>query len=187
MTTFYVLEAHIDDSFLSMHRHMTDWIKQGHTVIIGSVYTGGRKRDTEIKAYAELIGASTHCYFHDPELDPDLGEFTLPSSFMLGREALTIVCPIAIQNHQHVKLREWVEKSVKPDLYYLDIPYYTKAKNEDEVNEKLKGFKIVSVKKPTHMKGKDKYWKCFKGQSKYFFYNPPESWVQIPEILLEKE
>src|SRR5687767_11305786 len=136
MTTYFVLEAHIDDSYLSMHQHMVDWIKEGHTVIIGSVYTGGRKRDQEIKNYAALIGASVSCYFHDPEVDPDLGEFSLPSSFLLGREALKLVCPIALQNHQHIKLREWVEKVYQPDFYYVDIPYYTKQKNEEEVNQK---------------------------------------------------
>jgi hypothetical protein len=186
MTTYFVLEAHIDDSYLSMHQHMVDWIKEGHTVIIGSVYTGGRKRDQEINAYAELIGAQVACYLHDPEVDPDLGTFQLPSTFLLGREALKLICPIALQNHQHIKLRKWVEAAFEPDFYYVDIPYYTKLKNEDEVNEKLKGFRIASIKKPKHYKGNEKYWKCFKGQAKFFHFNPPDSFMNIPEILLTK-
>lgn len=181
-----VLEAHIDDSYLSMHQHMVDWIKEGKTVIIGSVYTGGRKRNQEIQNYADLIGASVSCYNHDPELDPDLGTFALPSTFLLGREAITLVCPIALQNHQHVKLRNWVEAVYQPDFYYVDIPYYTKLKNQEEVNQKLQGFRIESVKKPKHYKGQEKYWKCFKGQSLYFHYNPPESFQNIPEMLLSK-
>lgn len=184
---YFVVEAHIDDSFLSMHQHMVDWIKAGHEVIICSTYTGGRKRITEIQAYADLIGAKVHGYGYDPELDPDLVDFQLPSTSLFDDdlEEYRLVCPLAIQNEQHHKVRAWVEKSMEPDFYYVDIPYYTKLKNEEEANSLMKGLKIVSMKKPRHYKGQEKYWKCFKGQALYFHYNPPEAWQNIPELLLE--
>ena len=193
--TITIIEPHGDDAFLSLHQHMTNWIKDGKRVIIVTVLSGTRKRARDSLAYAESIGATWiglgydelvdwRSLIKDAKFQPETGgllsEYINPSD-------VDVIVPIAIQHEDHITVREWVEQTYPhPIKYYLDIPYYLKSKNEDEVQIKIQDMKTLSIIKPKFTKGLEKYWKCFKDQSKFFWMNPPEGYMNIPEIILMK-
>lgn len=187
-----VVEPHGDDAYLSCHQHIADWIKEGKTVIILTVLSGTRKRARDSKDYAEAVGATwvglgwdefaenKNDYLHAP-FDPLPGALGL----LYEPQDVSLVIPLSIQNPDHKAVTAWIKASYTHEItYYSEIPYYTKHKNEDEVNLMMEGKRIVSIKKPKFTKAAEKFWKCFKDQAKFFHFNPPESYKDVPELLL---
>lgn len=187
-----VVEPHADDAYLSLHQHLVDWKRAGKTVYIVTVFSGTRKRARDGQAYADAVGVNwvglgfdefaeedkRNAYLNTP-FDPLVGSLSLLHSV----EDVQVIGPLGIQNPDHKAVSEWL-KPLAAHLY-TEIPYYTKLKNEEEVNGLMAGKTVVSIKKPKHYKGDDKYWKCFKDQAKFFHFNPPESYKDVPEILLK--
>lgn len=190
-----VIEPHGDDAFLSLHQHMVNWVKEGKRVIIVTVLSGTRKRARDSLAYAESIGATWiglgydeltewRDSIKDAKFIPETGGLM---SEELPLEDVDVIVPLAIQHEDHIDVRAWVERTYPhPIKYYMDIPYYLKAKNEEEVNDKIQGMTTLSIIKPKFTKGSEKFWKCFKDQSKFFWMNPPDTYMNIPEIILRK-
>jgi len=199
MKPVVVIEPHADDAYLSMHQHMVDWIKEGRKVIILTVFSGTRKRARDSQTYAEQIGAEWAGLglSEGSEVSPlDGTTFTgLPEMLGMLYGALDVswVLPLGIQHPEHKAVRAWIEQGLYAKdanccerwAYYVEIPYYTKLKNQAEVNELLNLKQIVSLKKPKHYKADEKYWKCFKDQAKFFHFNPAEGYKDIPEMLVK--
>lgn len=193
-----VVEPHADDAYLSLHQHMVDWIKEGKKVIILTVFSGTRKRAKDAQAYADAIGAAWHGFglVEGGEGDPFEGVTFDPLPGMLGMlyepRSVTVIGPAGIQHPEHKAVRQWVYRCYKhkfaycEEKSYVEIPYYTKLKNQEEVNDLICGSEIVSLKKPRHYKADEKYWKCFKDQSKFFHFNPAEGYKDIPEIIISE-
>lgn len=192
-----VVEPHADDAYLSLHQHMVDWIKEGKIVVILTVFSGTRKRANDAKAYAESIGAQWAGFGLVEDKDdvesPDVPKFD-PLPGMLGmlydhRDVL-VIGPTGIQHPEHQAVRRWIYWSYRNKMLggvehtYVEIPYYTKLKNQDEVNNKIEQSCIASIKKPRHYKADEKYWKCFKDQSKFFHFNPADGFKDIPELVI---
>lgn len=190
-----VVEPHADDAYLSMHQHMVDWIKEGKKVIILTVFSGTRKRARDGQAYADAIGAQWDGlgFVEGGDADPFEGKTFDPKPGMLGMlygdSAAHVVCPIGIQHPEHKAVRQWVEAGFKHHehqlLFYAEIPYYSKLKNQEDANQGLHGMQIFSIKKPKHYKADEKYWKCFKDQSKFFHFNPAEGFKDVVEMIVE--
>jgi LmbE family N-acetylglucosaminyl deacetylase len=190
-----ICEPHSDDSYLSCHQHIVDWIKAGHVVIIQTILSGTRKRARDAKNYADSVGADWVGLNYD-ELNPETKDDYLKTDFnplpgalglMYEPQDVSIIIPLGIQNPDHQNVTSWIKRTYHDTsgfLYYAEIPYYTKAKNEEEFNDLAQGKRVFSIKKPKYTKGNEKYWKCFSDQSKFFFYNPPESFKDIPELIL---
>jgi len=195
-----VVEPHADDAYLSLHQHMVDWIKAGKIVIILTVYSGTRKRAKDAEAYANAIGAQWAGFGLVESQDGNVPEIKLadvtfdPLPGMLGmlydHRDVTVIGPAGIQHPEHQEVRRWIYWSYKGkmrngvEFSYVEIPYYTKHKNQQEVNDKLEESCIASIKKPKHYKADEKYWKCFKDQSKFFHFNPAEGYKDIPELIV---
>lgn len=198
MKPVVVVEPHADDAYLSVHQHMVDWIKEGRKVIIATVFSGTRKRAKDAQAYAEAIGAEWNGwgFAEGGENSPlDAHQFDgLPGTLgmLYGVRDCSWVLPLGIQHSEHKAVRKWVETGLynfevnccERWTYYVEIPYYTKLKNQEEVNQLMLNREFVSLKKPKHYKADEKYWKCFKDQSKFFHFNPAEGTKDIPEIIV---
>lgn len=191
-----MIEPHADDIYLSAHQHAVDWIKAGKVVYIITVFSGTRKRARDGKSYAEAIGAEWIGLGFDEFAEPDERNAYLNTPFDPLPDGLSllyepsdvqVISPLGIQNPDHQAVREWLKSSSTQLRYYTEIPYYSKLKNEVEVNSLLSGKIIDSIKKPKHTKADDKYWKCFKDQTMFFHYNPPDSYKDIPEIIVRDE
>lgn len=188
-----IIEPHGDDAYLSCHQHIADWVKEGKTVVILTVLSGTRKRARDSKEYAEAVGAQWVGLGFD-ELADTKDDYLktvfdpLPGALGLIYEPtdVSLVIPLGIQNPDHKAVTSWIQASYHEDIvFYSEIPYYTKHKNEDEVNLMMNDKRIVSIKKPKFTKAADKFWKCFKDQAKFFHFNPPESYKDVPELLLK--
>jgi hypothetical protein len=175
---------------------MVDWIKEGKTVVILTVFSGTRKRAADAQNYADLIGAQWEGFgavegepLDDIKFDP------LPGLLGMLYDArdVTIISPAGIQHPEHKAVRQWVFKSYachfrgSKEYYYVEIPYYTKLKNQPEVNDIVQGSTVESIKKPKHYKADEKYWKCFKDQSKFFHFNPAAGMKDIPELIVSED
>lgn len=196
MSIFVVVEPHADDAYLSMHQHMVDWIKAGDKVVVLTVFSGTRKRAKDGAAYAEAIGAQWEGlgFVEGSETDPFAGKVFDPKPGLLGMlhpdDAVIVVAPIGIQHPEHKAVNAWIRDGLYGSqhclLFYADIPYYSKLKNQEDANNMLLGKKINSIKKPKHYKADEKYWKCFKDQAKFFHFNPPETFKDIVEIVVDE-
>jgi hypothetical protein len=191
-----VVEPHADDAYLSCHQHIADWKKQEKVVQITTIFSGTRKRGRDGSDYASAMGVewmglgydefaeeqARNAYVHLP-FDPTWGSLQM----LYSPSDVLVVGPVGIQNPDHKAVAEWLKGDSTHEYAlasYVEIPYYTKHKNEEEVNQLLTGSTIASIKKPKYTKADDKYWKCFKDQAKFFHFNPPESYKDIPEILV---
>lgn len=198
MKPVVVIEPHADDAYLSLHQHMVDWIKDKRKVIILTVFSGTRKRARDAQTYADSIGAEWggFGFSEDYKVSPlDENRFDgLPGMLGMLHSVLDVsfMLPLGIQHNEHKAVRAWIEQGLY-DLevnccerwsYYVEIPYYTKLKNEAEANQLLLKKEIASLKKPKHYKADEKYWKCFKDQSQFFHFNPAEKLKDIPEIIV---
>ena len=182
------IETHADDAYLSLHNTMKNWLKNGDQVTIVTVYSGTRKRAIDAQNYASSIGAAwvglgydegdkyTNLEFRD-KLNP------------LYDDDIAIYIPFGIQNKEHQQVRRAIYFNEETVYQYLNIPYYTKPKNQEEVNAVLEDMEYVvtQITPGGGRKGDEKYWKCFKDQSKFFYFNPPESYKNIPEIIVFKQ
>lgn len=190
-----LVEPHADDIYLSCHQHVSDWLKEGKTVTIVTVFSGTRKRAVDGKNYSEAVGAEWVGLGFDEFAEPDVRNAYLNSPFdplpghlsmLYSAGDVQVISPLGIQNPDHQAVREWLRSSSLKDLrYYVEIPYYTKLKNNDEVNSLMENKVIDSIRKPKHTKADDKYWKCFKDQAKFFHFNPPDSYKDVPELILK--
>lgn len=183
-----VIEPHADDCYLSLHNTMKKWIREGHQVTIVTVYSGTRNRANDAQKYAESIGASWIGLGYDEGDEFSKLEFRDKLN-PLYEDDIEIYIPFGIQNEEHQKVKRALYCNEPSVFQYLEIPYYVKSKNQEEISSVLEDFEyvVVSIVPGGGRKGDEKYWKCFKDQSKFFYFNPPESFKTIPEIIVFKQ
>ena len=183
-----VLEPHADDSFLSLHNTMKNWTKNGDHVTIVTVYSGTRKRAIDAQNYAASIGASWVGLGFDEGDEFTKLEFRDKLNPLYDDE-IAIYIPFGIQNEEHQRVKRAFNEDEENIFQYLEIPYYSKPKNREELNSAFNDidYTIVSITPGGGRKGDEKYWKCFKDQSKFFYFNPPESYKNIPEVIVLRQ
>lgn len=168
MAKFLVIEPHADDAFLSLHAHMKRWVDTGSEVFIHTEFYETARRQHEANDYAASIGA----------------EWLMPNEAVRLRrtEALTVVCPVGIEHPEHVATFDrWGGLA---QLYYLDMPYAVKLKNEVIVNRDIRGTKIHSFMRPHANKWKSA--RFFKSQAKFFHFNLDNLKAASFEMLVTK-
>jgi len=178
---FWVVEAHADDAFLSLHDHMVGPWKDEELTIV-TVFSSER-RQREVQEYASRIGARS-IWLGYPEnksmrspccVEPSL-EDKLEEPF---QQRDRLILPVGIQHPEHLATAQMSES--RRVWRYLDTPGYAKRKLADEVNGKIKNLRIVSLRK-VH-KSKWKHVELFKSQSKFFYFNSPEKLPQVEIVL----
>ena len=180
MNMIWVVEPHADDAFLSVHTHIKEWIRVGERVGILTVYSTPA-RDAEGAAYAKLVGAQYLSLTVTEQSHLGLPPASIPlfSTWPIPNDDNTFVFPLGLQHPDHIQTR-----SQAPDgsWFYLDLPGQAKLKIGEQLLRKVRGRRIVSIRYASKRK-----WvaaKLFKTQSKFFYYNPPESLSRIPEIIV---
>jgi len=173
---YMVIEPHADDAFLSLGGHIKRWIKWGDEVEIVTVY-GTPKRAAEAEAYAHSVGAS-HSWMGYEECGSMDGTPAIIASIPAKKD-WAIICPLGLRHAEHYAVTEACdylrgESEIydnPPLFYYVDQPYAMQLKNQDELQEKSFGKKVISMYKPGGRKYDKKTVDIFKTQSLFFFYN----------------
>ena len=176
-----IVEPHADDAFLSLHGHMTSWVKQGIVVDILTIYSSP-KRDREGGEYAKKIGAVYRSLTIQDQSHLGTAPRPIPeiASWEIDLSGETqLVFPLGLQHPDHLQVASLAPVGA---WRYLEVPYYTKQKNQQRLAEEAQGMVLKSIGCPR----KTKWVNCkiFKSQSKFFYFNPPESLHPTPEIVL---
>jgi hypothetical protein len=175
-----VVEPHPDDAFLSLGWHLeTLWANDRRTIL--TVYADER-RSKEASRYAHAIGATSICLgLEESRMDSDgkiEREERLDSVISrLGFDE--IVFPIGLQHPDHLRVEASAEEHC---WYYLDTPYQTKHKLQEDLLSAASGRKIVSICYPHSRKWR--HIPIFQSQSKFFHFNRMQN-LRIPEIVVE--
>jgi hypothetical protein len=183
-----VVEPHADDAYLSLHNHIKTWVSEGDKVVILTVCSGTRKRKADAQAYADSVKAtSIGLGFEEGFGGPILIKQALPVLF--EPEDVQWYIPLGLQNPDHIAVRQMCDLHLEwqDDVaYYAEIPYYTKKKNKEEFLQAISKMSLNSIEALSGRKADEKYWKCFKDQSKFFYFNKPEDMARIPEFTFIK-
>jgi len=179
----WVVEPHVDDACLSMHAHMVSWIKRGINVGIFTVFSD-EKRFREGLKYAKKIGARYDSLMRDDGSQglgssPDYSLPPLETWFDEKINNFNLVFPLGLQHPDHIEVAKHAPAVAKR---YLDTPYQAKLKLGEQLQDAIQGATVESIIYPHKRKWKNV--EIFKSQSKFFYYNPPESMYNIPEILV---
>lgn len=179
---YYVIEAHIDDAFLSLHSHMEEWIKSGNYVTIITVFTTPKLVE-EAKKYTAALGARYRSLALTTGMHGLKGPRPKIPPFaqwgILTRPGDQLIFPLGIQHPDHLEV---ASKAPSLAWRYVDSPGQAKLKMGEEVQRLLQNKRIVSLKYPS--KRKWRHIPIFQSQAKYFYYNPAESMYRIPEIVV---
>jgi LmbE family N-acetylglucosaminyl deacetylase len=168
-----VVEPHADDAFISLGGHIEAWAAQGCEVTIVTVYAEDTRRAAEAERYAHAVGAKWVGLAYDE------GEQVPPfSAWEVGDVLDRVIFPLGIQHPDHIRVRQLAPPGAE---FYAEIPYYTKQKNQTEVDDKIRGRAIESILTPHGRKFR--HIPIFQSQSKFFYFNPAES-LKAPEIIL---
>ena len=184
-----VVEPHADDAYLSLHNHIKTWISEGDKVVILTVCSGTRKRKADAQAYADSVKAtSIGLGFEEGFSGPLLIKQALP--VMFEPEEVHWYIPLGLQNPDHIAVRNACDLQLDTleyfVSYYAEIPYYTKKKNRQDFLNGVQNMSMNSIEALSGRKADEKYWRCFKDQSKFFYFNKPEDFVKIPEFTFIK-
>ena len=178
-----VVEPHADDAWLSLGAHIEAWSADGEHVVIATVY-GDRRRSAEARSYAEAVGAS-HVALGLPESGQGLsGEWTteLPPDAIpveLLDRADRLIGPLGIQHPEHRAVRAAL--AARHPERYLELPYYRKAKNSEELARLVWRRQIVSMMpRPSRA---NRWSSIFASQATFWHYNR-ESMVGAVEIIV---
>jgi len=185
-SSILIVEPHPDDAFLCLHSTIGAWKEEGYEVSLLTVFANAA-RTKEAAAYAESISVDFSCLGGEEasmtgESKPRLVGSLLRRLKEVGDNYGWIACPLGLQHPDHVSVRRTVDRySEERAWYYLDSPYQTKQKNNEELNEAISGMRIRSLRYP----GKRKWYskEIFKSQSRFFHYNPFQDW-KLAELVV---
>ena len=182
MVTYWVVEPHADDAFLSLHEHMLRWIATKDVYVhILTVYSQP-KRDEEGNNYAKAIGA----HYTSLTLE-DQSHLGMPPKPILPRGLWNVnyqdgdqwIFPLGLQHPDHKQVRA---QAPEDSWFYLDLPGQAKLKVGKELLRRVRGRRIVSMLYAPKWKWKHIRW--FKSQAKFFYFNRVESLARIPEVIV---
>lgn len=182
-----IVEPHADDAFLSMGGLIERFRDKIHFIM--TVYSGTRKRGEDAKRYADAVGV------------PWIGlGFEESGGFMDKPAALVdeakvaeqiagyfdpIVLPLGIGQHpEHLYIRELFEKSGNKKFYYVDQPYASKLKWQDDLLLRTINKKVIWCMRPGARKFR--HIPLFKDQAKFFYFNnETELYEKTFELVVE--
>ncbi len=176
-----VIEPHPDDAFLSLGWHLEELWKDYQRTIL-TVYANDI-RAREAYRYATTIGAQSIVLgLEESRMDstPD-GPVVREKALDKVLSDLTfdeIVFPLGIQHPDHLKVSAvgW------PGCWrYIDTPYQTKTKNQEELQSRTSTMQVVSLSFPGVRKWR--HIPIFKSQAKFFHFNKMAT-MRLPEIVL---
>lgn len=173
-----VVEPHADDAFLSCGGLIETWVKRGDLVTIMTVYSGTRKRAEDAKAYARAVGAQwVGLGFEEKGNARENGaapcSLTEEQAKFLS-SSITLL-PLGIGGHpEHQEVRDTFSKAYggNKTFYYVDQPYASKLKNQDELGKRLQGTTVMYIYRPPARKYR--HVPLFKDQAKFFHFNPAQ-------------
>jgi len=176
-----IVEPHADDAFLSLGGHIAQWKKGGEQVKILTVYSGTRKRASDAENYAKALGVAWEGLgFTEDGGGASGGAGELPDEPLYDvAEGEQLIVPLGLAHPEHRVVRERLGCGV----YYLDQPYASQCKYQEEVNQKLVGTTVTSFLRP-HAR-KYRHTGIFKDQTKFFFYNQPDQLKYNIELIVE--
>lgn len=183
--------AHPDDVFLSIGGFLKNRIKEGAEVTILDVY-GDEKRIQEGTVYAASINALQYVNLGlkesgSPTEYPvqSIQGITLDKVLSLVNISDLILLPLGIVHEEHIMVSRqltFVCKSLEANYaYYLDQPYALMQKNQEEVEDRLRGKMIMHYVRPHASKYNAA--KLFKSQSLFMYYNR-EKFTDIFELIV---
>lgn len=175
-----VIEPHPDDAFLSLGWHLEHiWANHNRTIV--SVYAN-EKRSKEASHYAHAIGASSISMgLEESRMDsggPIVPERAL-DKLLSDLPCDHLVFPIGLQHPDHLRVKAVAWGG---SWFYLDTPYQTKQKLQEDLATATSGKNIVSICYPSTRKWR--HIPIFQSQSKFFHFNPMKG-LCIPEIIVE--
>ncbi|MGB5686408.1 MAG: PIG-L family deacetylase [Candidatus Electrothrix sp.] len=176
-----IVEPHADDAFLSLGGHIEQWIKEGVSVKILTVYSGTRKRAKDAQAYARAMGCAWEGLgFIEDGGGAAGGTGELPDGALYDvADGEKILAPLGISHPEHALVRSRFPAS----RFYLDQPYASQCKNREEVNQKLINTQVLSFMRPNARKYR--HIPLFKDQAKFFYYNPSDVLKYNIELIVE--
>jgi hypothetical protein len=162
MTVFSEDQKRFSDAEAYANQMGVDWLRLGFTESLGDITS-------------DLLSDKISLYISNIEFFEVLPE----NSWYL---------PMGIQNEGHHQVCDLLTEYLHGETVhrYLEIPYYVKKKNSEELHDYIQDRTIHSILPGDGHKGHERFYKCFKHQQKFFFYNPPESFQKIPEIILNE-
>ena len=167
------------------------WRDNGDLVTIVTIYSDER-RVQEGRDYAEAMGCDYVGMMNVGSeltgIDPgEIGEESQHTLLRLFGEATWIMAPLGIQHPDHKAVAAICRVLAPEDKlhHYLEIPYYLKQSNQQEVNDKSRGKTVMSMLRAPARKWR--HYTIFKSQSKFFHFNQVTGFYNTPEILLKHE
>lgn len=162
---------------------MENWIAEGKSVTILTVYSGTRSRGVDAESYARKIGASwLGLGLVEAGVSRGGEPQPLPSD-ILRQNLLKYECcigPIGVSHPEHFLVR----RALPPQsLLYLDVPYSVAQKNSTKCSKALYGSVVISFCKPSVRKWR--HIPLFRDQSKFFYFNPPERLRESFELIVK--
>lgn len=189
-----VIEPHADDAFLSLGGTLMNWTQEGVGFDIFTIFAHS-KRAEEAATFAHKVKALSHKTLFIEKADLHTTSVTdiQAIKIMIVHDVLElvkyygishVVAPLGIQHPEHrivaAAMRDFGQTKV---WRYMDIPYYTKLMNANEVDIKIQNMRMLSC-----VRARPAKWNMipiFKTQAKFFHFNKKESLKEIPEIILE--
>jgi hypothetical protein len=175
-----IVEPHADDAYLSLHDHILRWKRGGFRITIVTVQSAVENRAEEALAYAKAVGVEWYGMGFGYAQLPTAADLDFSSIPNYDPSSSLLIGPLGVQHPDHLYIAKLLFGLAH--LSYFDIPYYTKQKNQENVNQILKHQTLHSLYIPHH--GKRKFFTLFKSQSGFFFYNRPPDLCRIPEIVI---
>ncbi len=187
---YWIIEPHADDAFLSLHAHITAWVAEKIPVSLVTVY-GDHVRNSEAAQYAERIGAG--------HIALQIQERTILKMAPISIAPLAdwpisvgvddrFIFPLGLAHPEHLETRKHAPNG---GWLYVDIPYQARLSVAEELQSKLIGRRLISVRYPT--RAKQEFIGVFGSQTSFFrdglgFISGRVDFLcNIPEILIESE
>lgn len=177
-----VVEPHADDAWLSLGAHIAEWVADGQTVRIVTVY-GDPIRNAEAAAYAEWVGAE-HLALARPEAGAGLAvgwSTELPPSTLSAAVsgAQRVIGPLGLQHPEHRAVAAILPPAAER---YVELPYYRKQGNAPELRSLSAGRPVASMlPRPARANSPSS---IFRSQAMFWRFNR-ESMVGAVEIILK--
>lgn len=173
-----VVEPHSDDAFLSLGWHIENWIRDGHPVHIITLYPVNRRSLLDARDYAKAVDASWTGYEMQTGPMPKQRIKLPPGQLILPLGGAPLDQTSHTQDHWNVRC--WLER---PGCwYYLDQPYAIVQKHSIRFAKMLTGMNVISYSKPPIRKWR--HIPLFRGQAKFFHFNPAEKLKQTCELIV---
>ena len=156
MKTITIFEPHCDDALLSLYCHIEDWINEGYTIDISTVFTDGiRSSEKYCKfascAHSELLMDSIKRFDKDDFyqfkkiikeegydfkriIEKFKSLFSFEKDMYLVTDSDIVLLPLSIVHPEHFFVRDSFKGTDSQKVfYYADVPYCYKKYGKDSI------------------------------------------------------